>query len=397
MHMANRLKLTAWVGLFALGSWVFLGCQEDLIVTLDGDLVPLEAVTVEVGIPFLEFAKDLEAWGGYGRPYELANPILASKFEGNLDSRLLNSWHPYPTFALVRDSVGTFVTDSTLTFLNGRIIARFDTLTSIMGDSVTLALSVLPRDWDFGSATWNVAVDSVGDRQEWAEPGAGPGTPVATAVWAPAESDSVIFEIDSASVAFWADSAEAEKGVRVDVVTEGTRLDLVSLVPAWRTLFTMDLPDVLTGPPELCEQVQCPLTLTPESVVSASLVLTTRAPPPGFQPRDSLYMDVRTVLEPSRLPKSPLGSSLVGVLGVLLTPAFFGEDVGAEVEVPLGSYVQGLIAEKTDPGLDFPHTLALLSSFEPLSLYFAAFEGPGSPLGPELRLILTLAEDVRIR
>ena len=441
MHMATGLRLTAWVGLLALGSWAFLGCQEDFIVTLDGDLVPIDAVTVEVGIPFHEFAGDLEGWGGYGRPYELARPILARQFEGNLDSRLLNSWFPYPVSALVRDSAGAFVTDSTLTFVKGRIVARFDTLTSIMGDSVTLAVSVLPRDWDFGTATWDVAVDSVGDRQEWAEPGGGPGTPVATAVWDPSVSDSVVFEIDSASLGFWADSAQAKKGVRVDVVTEGTRLDMVNLVyllstrpsshpdtivelgvgsetrtfiyrpaveapgeeirvggvPAWRTLFTMDLPDVLNGPAELCEQVQCPLTLTPESVVSASLVLTTRAPPPGFQPRDSLYLDVRPVLEPSRLPKSPLGSSLVGALGVVLTPADFGEEVGAEIEVPLGGYVQGLIAQKTNPELEFPHTLALLSSFEPLSLYFAAFEGPDSPMGPELRLILTFTEDVRIR
>jgi len=441
MQMANGLKLTAWVGLLALGSWVFLGCQEDLIVTLDGNLVPVEAVTVEVEIPFHDFAKDLEGWGGYGRPNELASPILAQKYEGNLDSRLLNSWNPYPASALVRDSAGAFVTDSTLTFVGGKIVARFDTLTSIMGDSVTLSLSALPRDWDAGSATWNVAVDSVGDRQDWVEPGGGPGTPVSTAVWAPAESDSVVFEIDAAGLALWADTAEAAKGVRMDVVTEGTRLELVSLVyllstrpsshpdtlvdlgvgsvsrtfiyhpeigppgeeirvggvPAWRTLFTMDLPDVLTGPAELCEKVQCPLTLTAESVMSASLVLTTRAPPPGFQPRDSLYLDVRPVLEPSRLPKSPLGSSLVGLLGVVLAPVVFGEDVGAEIEVPLGSYVQGLIAEKTEPDLELPHTLALLSSFEPLSLYLASFEGPDSPLGPELRLILTFAEDVQIR
>jgi hypothetical protein len=168
--------------------------------------------------------------------------------------------------------------------------------------------------------------------------------------------------------------------------------------PAWRTVFTMNMPETLDGPPELCRLVQCPLTLAPESLISASLVLTTQAPPPAFQPTDSLRLDVRPVLEPSRLPKSPLGSSLVGLFGVSLLPEYFGEEAGAEVEIPLGAYIQGLIAVNTGSAVAVPPTtLALLSSFEPLSLYFAAFEGPDSPAGPQLRLILTLAEDVRFR
>jgi hypothetical protein len=88
---------------------------------------------------------------------------------------------------------------------------------------------------------------------------------------------------------------------------------------------------------------------------------------------------------------------LVGILGVQLLPEYFGEEAGAEVEIPLGAYVEGLIAENTGSEVEVPPTLALLSLFEPLSLYFAAFEGPDSPAGPKLRLILTLAEDVRIR
>jgi len=168
-------------------------------------------------------------------------------------------------------------------------------------------------------------------------------------------------------------------------------------VPAWRTVFTMNMPKSLDGPPELCQLVQCPLTLTPESLISASLVLTTQAPPPAFRPTDSLRLDVRPVLEPSRLPKSPLGASLVGIFGVQLIPESFGEEAGAEVEIPLGLYVERLIAGNNDSDVEVPPTLALLSSFEPLSLYFAVFEGPDSPARPELRLLLTLADEVRIR
>jgi hypothetical protein len=178
-------------------------------------------------------------------------------------------------------------------------------------------------------------------------------------------------------------------------VSEGSII--VGGVPAWRTVFSMNLPRVLDGPPELCARVTCPHTLTSRSLVSASLVLRTEAPPAAFQPTDSLFLDVRPVLEPSRLPKAPLGFSLAGFLGVRVPPAYFGEEAGSEVIIPLGAYVEQLIAADTASNSTVPRSIALLSSFEPLSLYFGSFHGPGSPLAPELRLILTLGEEVRVR
>jgi hypothetical protein len=429
------------VGLIALVSWTISACQEEIVTNLEGDLIPVEAVTVEVVLPFHEFAGNLEAWGGYGRPFELETDVVATAFEGNLDARVLNSWFPYPHSAEVRDSLGLVRVDTLLTFVGGRLVARFDTLSSILDESLELSVGALSKDWDFVSANWGVAVDTVGEFQEWTEEGAGPVTPVATAFWEPSQGDSVVFDLDSAGVALWADTTGARMGARLDAITEGVRLDLVNLdlwlvtrpsvnpdtlvelevrnrtrtfiyhpelappddeirvggVPAWRSVFVINLPEVLDGPESLCLKVQCPLTLTPESLISASLVLTTRTPPAGFLPTDSLFMDVRPVLEPSRLPKSPLGSSLLVTLGALLPPAKFGEEVGSEIEVQLGPYVQNLISESSIPGLDVPRTLALLSSFEPSSLSFASFEGPDSPSGPELRLVLTLAEDVLIR
>jgi len=441
MHMANRLKQIAFIGLMALGSWSFFGCQEELTTALEGDLIPVGAVTVEVILPFHEFAEDLQGWGGYGQPYQLPKGIMARAFEGSLDARILNSWQAYPASASVRDSTGSVRIDTLLTFVGGKIVARFDTLTSVLDGPVTISVGALPRDWDFRSAAWTVAVDSISDRQLWAEEGAGPVTPLATAIWDPATGDSAVFELDSAGVAVWADTLESKKGVRFDVVTEGVRLDLTGLnyflstrpsshrdtivelpvgtrtrtfiyqpeleapedeirvggVPAWRSVFTMNIPEVLTGPAELCQLVSCPLTLTPQSLIAASLVLTTQAPPPAFQPTDSLLLDLRPVLDPSRLPKSPLGASLVGGFGVQLTPEDFGEEAGSEVNIPVGAFVESLIAQNTGLDVKVPPTLAILSLFEPLSLYFAAFEGPDSPDGPKLRLILTLAEDVRIR
>jgi len=251
----------------------------------------------------------------------------------------------------------------------------------------------------------------------------------------------VIFQLDSASAQVLADTASSEKGLRLESLTDGTRLDLYRLtytlqtrpssnpdtlvevnvasqfrtfiydpvpappeeeirvggVPAWRSVFTMDIPRTVDGIPELCLEVECPFKLTAEALIGASLILTTQAPPPAYLPRDTLRLDVRTVLEPSRLPKSPLGNSLTGILGVQLTPEDFLEGAGVEIEVPIGPYVEALVAVNEGEELEVPPTLALLSAFEPLSLYFAAFEGPTSPHGPRLRLILTIAEDVRIR
>ena len=149
MHMVNGLKRTAPIGIIALVSWPFFGCQEDITTSLEGDLIPVGAVTVEVSLSFHEFAKDLVAWGGYGRPYELTHDIAARAFEGTLDSRVLNSWSPYPVATTVQDSTGLYTADSTLTFVGGTIVARFDTTTSVLEDSVTLTISALPRDWDF--------------------------------------------------------------------------------------------------------------------------------------------------------------------------------------------------------------------------------------------------------
>jgi len=442
MFMANGLKRTAWFGVLALGAWTFLACQEDITSEVSGGLIPVDAVSVEVSIPFETFGGDLEGWGGYGRPYELAKDIVARNFEGRLDGRVLTSWSPYPAYSTIRDSTGVFAADSSLTFVGAKLIAHFDTLTSVHDGAVTLSISALPQVWDYRSVGWDLAVDSVGDQQEWLEAGAGPVIPVTTGVWDPATADSVIFEIDSAGAALFADTVGTEKGIRIDAVTEGVRLDLnrmsyalvtrpsvnpdtlvnltvtaqartfiynpvpelpveeirVGGVPAWRSVFSVGLPEFLAEDPELFAKVQCPVRLTEESLISASLVLTSKAPPAAFQPTDSLFwLDVRPVLEPSRLPKSPLGSSLVGRLGVQMNPFDFQGDAGVEVEIPLGSYVEALISLRDDPELNVPQTLALLSSFEPLSLYFAAFEGPDSSSPPELRLILTFADEVRVR
>ena len=98
-----------------------------------------------------------------------------------------------------------------------------------------------------------------------------------------------------------------------------------------------------------------------------------------------------------RDPGYPLGSPLSGLIGVNLPPDAFGESAGVRVEIPIGGYVVDLIRGESVSGGEVPGTVALLSAFEPLSLPFGSFHGPGGPDGPELRLILTVGEGVEIR
>ena len=434
----NRLAL---LGLLALVSWFPLACVEELPTAKTVDLIPVEAVSFEVVLPFDEFGANLRVFGGYGSSAELPYAVMAHAYEGELEARALFGLWPYPIAATVRDSTGTTRPDSSLTFVGGRLVAKFDTVASVREGPVDMAVGALETPWHYRSANWRVAVDTVADYRPWPEEGAGPVIPLAVSTWDPIDSDSVVFELDSADVAVWNDTASAYRGLRLDALTEGVRLETsvvrlflttrpssnpdtlldllvqaryrafvyepvleapeagfrVGGVPAWRTVFDMDFPAALEGPPELCAQLGCPLVLEPRMVNAASLSLRTTQAPAAFRPSDDLRLELREVLEPERLPKSPLGASVAGLYGVNFPPEVFGDSAGVRVEIPIGPYVSDLIAAKTNPELEVASSIALLSAFEPLSLPFGTFEGPGAGEGPQIRLILTVGKGVQIR
>jgi hypothetical protein len=418
-----------------------LAFWEELPTAARSDLIPVEAITFKVTLPFDEFGSNLRVYGGYGGPVELSYGMMAHLYEGELEARTLIGLWPYPVAATVRDTTGTTRPDSSLAFVGGRVVAKFDTIASVHDGPVELAVGALEDSWHYRSASWRLAVDTVLDSRPWQEEGAGPVLPLAVATWDPAEGDSVIFEVDSAAVAIWADSAGAKRGMRLDALTEGVRLQTQTVrlflitrpssnpdtlldllvqaryrtfvyepvletpdtdlrvggVPAWRTVFDMDFPAALDGPAELCALVECPLVLEPQMVNSALLTLKTGETQPAFRPSDSLRLDLREVLEPGRLPKSPLGSSLTSLFGVAFPPEVFGDSAGTRVTIPISGYVSDLIAAKSQPDLEIPGTLALLSAFEPLSLPFATFLGLDGADGPEIELILTVGKGVELR
>jgi hypothetical protein len=420
---------------------VFVACEEQSPVGIGPGTLPGEPVTVEITIPWSEFASALEVFGGYGSPEDLGQGILAVQYEGTLDARTLIRFAEYPDTATVRDSTGTNRPDGDLTFIGGRLVAHFDTIESTNGATpVGIALGRTETEWDGTTASWAFAIDTINDQRPWPEAGGGPVTPVDTAQWDPADGDSAVFVLDSVTVAAWADTTDLSAGARLEILDPGYRVTLTGATlrldarpslnpdtiievsaftrgstflytpfptpppdgvriggaPAWRTLLNVSIPDVLNDP-DLCAVVECPHTLTPGEISFAALLLTSRATEPAFQPLDSIRLDVRPVFDRGAMPKSPLGPSLIeNDLGRSVPPEAFGTAPGQPIEIPFTTFARDLLRGVDEDGNKAPGTLALLSVFEPISISFASFEGPGSAAEPVLKLVLTIGPPVEL-
>lgn len=433
----SRKKWASLLGLVVLGS---IACSEISPTALDHDLLPEAPVTVEVRIPWDEFGSGLASYGGFGLPDDLGIGVAAHAL-GALEARTLVRLGDVPTSASVRDTTGTSRTDTLLHVLGGRLVAVIDTLGSVAPGPVTLEVGMLQQEWDPTTADWTQAIDTTGVTVPWVEPGAGPVSNVITAVWDPAAGDSAFFELDSAMVATWADTSSTNQGLRLGVLTEGTRLEIGNVLlqvdvrpslnpdttlvvvanrqamtfvytpeiqpptdeirvggtPSWRTVLDVQVPTSLSGPTALCASVGCPVELTAGRITYAALVLQTREVDPAFMPSDTVNLDIRPVFDRSVLPKAPLGNSLITTsLGRRIAPGLFGAGAGTEVEIPITAFVRSLLEPDTTAAFPPPNTLALLSTFEPISIAYADFFGPGSPQAPVLKLVVTVGPSVEL-
>ncbi|MDZ7780155.1 MAG: hypothetical protein U5R14_09540 [Gemmatimonadota bacterium] len=425
----------------ALSLTTLAACSERIPTSPENDVLPGAPVTIEIEVPWEEFGSALEVYGGYGTPGDLGTGVLANAFAGSLDARTLVRFGAYPQSASVQDTEGTTVTDTDLTVVGGRLVASIDRTDRTNDGPVTLTLGATQEAWHGRSAGWDHAVDTLGERRSWTEPGGGVVTPLDTATWDPASGDTVSFVLDSVEAAAWSDASDPDRGGRLDLVTEGHRLGVESMdlrltvrpsvnpdttvvldvprqattfiydprpgppsagirvggAPAWRSVLDLEVPRELTGPAELCDAVGCPVTLSREAVSYAALVLRTRRSEEAFQPRDTVGLDVREVLSREALPKSPLGSSLIGAPGKQMPGILFREEEGAAVEIPITPFVRDRVGE-TASGADTgrSNTLALLSTFEPLSIAYASFHGPGSSQAPALKLVVTVGPSVEL-
>jgi len=416
-------------------------CEEETPTAVSESLFPVAPRTLEVHIPWGQFATTAEVFGDFGEPYNLRQGVLSNNYKGGLSARMLVRWGNLRAAQSVRDSTGTTVVDSIFTYLGGTLLVRFDTLSSTRhAPALVAAQRILPA-WHPPSATWEFAVDSAGDRRPWPEVGGGPAQPIILGEWDPITGDSLVLPVDPLTLTAWADTLDVGKGLRLDMVSQDARLEVVSVqlryevipsvnpdttlvrtadpqdftfiytpepgppedglrvggVPAWRTFIRMQVPDELMGPPALCEVLGCPFQLRPERINHAALVFETLpSVPPGFEPIDSVRLDVRSVLAPDRVPRSPLGPSFSGTGARALPPELFGDGAPRQVSVPFTEFVIAQLADAARGGTEPPTALAILALPEPSSIAFAAFAGPGGPGAPFLRLIVTGSAPVEL-
>jgi hypothetical protein len=146
-------------------------------------------------------------------------------------------------------------------------------------------------------------------------------------------------------------------------------------------------------PASVCARIECPLRIEPDQLVFAGVSFHSRAPgSPAHVPLDTTFVQLRTVLQPDRLPRSPLGFP-VHLFEPPLPPSFFTSNPETRVELGITSYVRTLLADSLSAEERSP-VLALVSSPEPSSFNLASFYGPGDELEPSLRLIMTLSGEI---
>jgi hypothetical protein len=433
-----------WAGLpIVIGGLV--GCSDLPPLTTEPGLIPVVAETFEVRIPFESFGADLRVDEGFGHPsqgdvawigYDAASgdqSVALTEYDGFL--RVI-SYLPPNGSAEVADSLWVPVGGSLLLFLDSARVA---------GDEpFRLIAERMTEPFDFDRASWGFAVDTLGGAVPWSTPGGGVVEAMGAVDWRPSIADTIRIPFDSVQAARFVRAANGILGIRIRTTTDGARLRLrgadvevnvrpsqhpeitvpirpfsdrqtyiqsasatrgggtsilVGGSPSWRSSFSFRLPTAVPAPASLCEGVPpCTVPLTAGTVVYAGLELrSTEQRIPLLLPSDTTLIEVRPVLAPELLPKSPLGNP-IQIFGRRIPPSVFQpEGAGAAFEIPVTRFVRELLVGTDARGNPVPFAVSILGAPEPSGLGVLTFAGPGSPDAPVLRLILTRSPGVTIR
>ncbi len=415
-------------------------CEDVSPTVVSGERIPIRAETVEVRLPFEAFASELRSHLGFGSAAELARPIVASRWAEELDAHLMVRFGELPAAISVLPPGATSgaQTDTDFHAVRGEVVLRWDTTGVAVTSSFDLEAEAVLTGWDPATATWELAADTLGGSMSWPEPGGGPTRPLGTFDWAPAVTDTLTVPLDSVTVAEWTDPERPERGLRVRTTTDGSLLNLSSVVfrvrvrssvnpdtvvvvditdgtstfvytpeppsapgafriggvPAERATFRVGLPETVDPGPEACGRVECPLPVEPDGIIYAALVLHTHPPPSSaFAPRSSVSLEMRPVLSPARLPRSPLALPVHEPLEAI-PPEYFSTGAGSVYEIPMTSFLRGVGAAGSAGEDAEPATVALLVAPEPQGVEVLSFYGPGTELAPSLRMILNVSGGV---
>jgi hypothetical protein len=213
-------------------------CGEEDPTDVGGSLLPGQAIrTIEVIVDGSGYLVRDTSFTGYTRPSNAGYFLFANSFQNVFNASTVGRFE-MPTAIAVVDSGGTLRTDSMPTLFAGRLVIVVDTARSDGPPPARFHAYRLTDSFDAGSANWTYRVDTTGVRLPWTQPGALGGISIDTASWVPGQ-DSVVIPVDSATIAFWADTTNAARGAVVVMESAGIRAtasDFVLRVDARSTI-----------------------------------------------------------------------------------------------------------------------------------------------------------------
>lgn len=397
---------------------------EDLIQTFEVVLDASRFLTVDTTIGDFVDLDDLDYL------------LVAEDFGGALDAHSLMRFQVPVSFP-VTGSSGSTVRDSAAVPFGGEIVVRIDSLRSVLAGPVRLALYRTGEAWDPSSATWDLRIDSGGVSEPWLVPGGTLAELVDSVTIVPGDTVAT-FQIDSATIASWADTTNMARGAVLVSETPGSRVQIDSLafevsarpsfgkdsvatesgdlagrtlvmdpIPApggdrlfiggaqaWRAYFRLQerLDTITVQVPGVTPAMT--VTLGEATVNSAALILEPVEAPAGFVLSDTLQFIGVPVFGAGNIPlaRAPVGSAFVGPIRVTADELAAPD---ATIEVDLSTVLRNLTVARPDDDSESAVAFALLGFQDRQNFGLAAFGGSGSAAAPRLRLILSVTQEAR--
>ena len=384
-----------------------------------------EFVSVEVTLPASQFLLQDTSFSGYSKPAAANFVTVANKFENVVDANGLMRFSTYVSTISVRNAAGVIVADSAPKFTFGRMVVKFDTIST--NTKPTRLRLYRTAQFDI-SATWTDRVDTVGSKLPWQTPGGTRGASIDTATWA--GTDSVVFTVDSATLRMWNDTTNKTRGVLIVSETPNSRVRIqstvvhvnaqssirpdtavtIDIVPSIRTFLInptlpASSPDIRVGGvpswrsilrlrPDLgtlkfpCNngQAACTIALDSAHLTQAQLILKSARSPLGFLPEDTMFIEARSVVLSNAIPleRTPTGSQ-IGVSSHI-APSLFALNGSGEVKINVTGFMRNLVnADAVVANKLLPY-IALIQIPDASTQGFAVFDS-----APVLRIVLTAA------
>ncbi len=432
--------------LLMLTTLAAVACGREGPTAVGSSLLPASGIhSFELVLDAPDFLQSDTAVSGFTFPSLASFRIVAEAFGGTVYAHTLARFSGAPTSITVRDtSTNTSIKDTVPNISTARLVLYVDSTADNGTVPIQLQVYRTAEAWDALTTSWTMRVDSGSTHLPWATPGGTAGPLVGAATWSPGQ-DSVIFTVDSATIAAWSDTSNAARGALVTATTAGTRLRSsgISLTylarsklrpdttvqvtatttdhafiytppvpyrpgilqvggtPAWRTFLGFE-PDLWTRSFTCPASVgTCTFTLKDVKVNSAALLLTPTSSG-AFPPEDSVHLQNWVADTSSLVPlsRTPLGS-LVGSMTAVSFAAYLADVANrTPVAVPLTAFVAAAAGDTLLFGSTaaVSRTIAVVQTPEPSLFGVAAFYGRTADpaLAPRLRLVLTLGAEVQL-